>query len=359
MRRIAKLLMILLITPITCMAHAKNNGFPLYEKHSNEIVREFAKEMKREYGMVCTGDGGRMPHDVEELSVHLLSYQRATIEKARELEVKATEKLLQLINGHEKIRPYLREYPFKADRAEVSISFEKPNGASYADGSVVYVFQVRNKIIYDREDPIWDRLVTIQEEPYEEAFAKVREAQPDPGKEKSRSFLRKVFPFIKTRSAEEPPPPFLKVAEEIFQRFAKEILEEYGIVSWDRGGSLVHDVEEMAIKVIAHQRAEVDEARELEVKATEKFLKLINENKKIRPWLREYPFKANRASVGIAFRKEDNETYQEGGLTFVYQVNGKIFYAVEAEYTADVKIVAEEPYEEALKKTIAKLDATF
>ena len=121
----------------------------------------------------------------------------------------------------------------------------------------------------------------------------------------------------------------------------------------------MHDVEEMAIKVIAHRRAEVDEARELEVKATEKFLKLINENKKIRPWLREYPFKANRDSVGIAFRKEDNETYQEGGLTFVYQVNGKIFYAVEAEYTADVKIVAEEPYEEALKKTIDKLDATF
>ena len=110
-----------------------------------------------------------MPHDVEEVSLSFIAYQRATIEQARKLEVEVTEKLLKRVNEHEKIRPFLREYPFKAGRIKIMIAFEKSENTYYTDGSVVLVFQARNKLFYDQANKD-EELVDLYEEPYEEAY---------------------------------------------------------------------------------------------------------------------------------------------------------------------------------------------
>ncbi len=141
-----------------------------YEVYVNQIVLSFAKEMAKEFGLVCIGEGGRMPHDVEEIAVKFIAYRKASINEARELEIIATERLLKIINNNEKIRPFLREYPFKANRAEVSISFNKPNNTSYTDGSVARVTQINNKIYYRGEDGRSELFYSLGEEPYEEAL---------------------------------------------------------------------------------------------------------------------------------------------------------------------------------------------
>jgi hypothetical protein len=94
-----------------------------------------------------------MAYDVEEISVKFVAYRKATIEEARALEVAMTEKLLKKINENEKIRPYLREYPFKPNRAHVSISFRKHDYSPNTDGSVAHIFQARNLIFYSGADP--------------------------------------------------------------------------------------------------------------------------------------------------------------------------------------------------------------
>jgi antitoxin component YwqK of YwqJK toxin-antitoxin module len=142
----------------------------LYMKHVKEIIRNFSRDMEREFGLVCIGDGGSLAYDVYELKICFNAYQRATIEQACELEVKVTEKFLEAINNHSKIRPYLREYPFTVPRAEVSISFKKPNGRPYTDGIVVgYVYQVRGYIFYCKRDE-QGRFQDLGEEPYEAAL---------------------------------------------------------------------------------------------------------------------------------------------------------------------------------------------
>ena len=113
--------------------------------------------------------GGGMPHDVEEIFLNFIAYQRATIEQARKLEVEVTEKLLKRVNEHEKIRPFLREYPFKAGRIGIMIAFEKSENTNYKDGSVALIFQGRNKIFYRRADKN-GKLMDLHEEPYEEAY---------------------------------------------------------------------------------------------------------------------------------------------------------------------------------------------
>lgn len=149
--------------------NAKEREPAIYLQYVSEVTHSFIKEIEKEFGLRCIGSGGGMPHDVEEISVKFISYKRASIEQAREIEVKATEKLLKIINEHEKIRPYLREYPFKANRAEVSILFNKLDNTSYTDGSVAYVFQVRNQIVYCAEDPNTNNFIKLLKEPYDEA----------------------------------------------------------------------------------------------------------------------------------------------------------------------------------------------
>lgn len=145
-----------------------------YEPYVDEIVKSFSQEMKKEFNLICIGDGGSMPRDVETIKVSLVAYRRASIEEARELEVKSTQRLVQLINNHEKIRTYLREYPFTPKRAEVAISFQKKDDSDYTDGSVSYVSQIDNKIYYRRTDPKTEKLVRIAEETFDEALKLVK-----------------------------------------------------------------------------------------------------------------------------------------------------------------------------------------
>jgi hypothetical protein len=159
-----------------------------YTIYVDEIVRSFAKEMKKEFGLVCVGSGGGMPYDVEEIEVEFYVYQNATIEQARELEVKVTEKFLEKINKHKKIRPYLREYPFVSKRAKVILSFNDSNNMRYLDGSVVLLFQARGNLCYFKAEPTKTKkyttedLVKIHVEPYEEALKIVNE-----GKDKKKA----------------------------------------------------------------------------------------------------------------------------------------------------------------------------
>ncbi len=141
-----------------------------YEVYVNQIIDSFANEMEKEHGLVCKGHGGRMPHDVEDIGVSFNCYRRVSIEEARRLEVKATERFLEIINSNEKIRPFLREFPFKPNRGKVSISFRTADNLRYTDGSVAYVTQFKNTISYCADEETSPSLITLKKEPYEEAL---------------------------------------------------------------------------------------------------------------------------------------------------------------------------------------------
>ncbi len=183
-----------------------------YLVYVDEITNEFIREMEEETGLRCGGSGGSMPHDVEKFYVRFVEHRRTTIEEARWLEVKAIQKLLKKINEHEKIRPFLREYPFDDNRVMISLSFYTKQGGDYLDGSVVQVCNAKKMIFYSRAEkqlikyrPIYDaetggiakpaheeeeeRLVDLYEEPYEEAV-KIVDAMPPPPPPQKKSTSR-------------------------------------------------------------------------------------------------------------------------------------------------------------------------
>jgi hypothetical protein len=117
--------------------------------------------------------GGGMPYDVEEILVVMQAYQQVTIGQAAELEVKATEKLKALVNAHEKIRPFLREYPFTTERARVRISFTDRSEEHYLGKQVAVVSQAHGQLIYRYYDHEKNQYFDLFKEPYETAKQRV------------------------------------------------------------------------------------------------------------------------------------------------------------------------------------------
>ena len=129
--------------------NANESKSPEYLKYVSEIIDDFVNDMEKKYELHCYGSGGDMPTDIEKIDVLFISYLKSTVADARKVEVAVIQELLRQINSHEKIRPYLREYPFGSDRVHISISFRTEADDRPLDGSVALVSIVNNKIYYD------------------------------------------------------------------------------------------------------------------------------------------------------------------------------------------------------------------
>ena len=133
-----------------------------------EVVDTLEKEMKERFGLICIGSGGSMPYDIQEIGVRFLSHQQTSIEEARELEIKATERFVEIINTHEAIRPYLRGYPWNHNRAQVTIAFRDKNGKNYPEG-VTFILQAKDQVFYYGLEKFPNDIDHMKEESYAEA----------------------------------------------------------------------------------------------------------------------------------------------------------------------------------------------
>ncbi len=155
-------------------------------RYVNEAVREFEKVAVNEFGVFSDGSGASMPKDVESISVSMTIYKKGVIEEARELIVRLRERFLEIINKNEKLRPYLREYPFTHIRTQVSLGFCDTNGMTYQDGSIAHVSSGANKIAYSISEPNSFSYTNVAREPYDTAVEIVR------AKDRERASLEKL-----------------------------------------------------------------------------------------------------------------------------------------------------------------------
>jgi hypothetical protein len=140
----------------------------LKEHCVHELVDIFATEMEEKFGLYCSGVGGSMPWDIRKIGVRFCLQKETSIEEARELQVRATERFIEIINGSQKIRPYLIEYPWTHNGVEIAISFLKPDGFCYKN-AVSLIFQAKGKLFYYGERGEDSLESEIKEETYEEA----------------------------------------------------------------------------------------------------------------------------------------------------------------------------------------------
>jgi hypothetical protein len=125
--------------------------------------------MKDEYDLICIGTGGRMPHDVEEIGMLFRSAQLFSVNEARELELIIRKRMVELVNQHEKIRPFLREFPFPLYRADIDLSFLRIDDQNMKNVDFVFL-GMGNILHYCKYDPQKNGLKEVHVEPLEDAL---------------------------------------------------------------------------------------------------------------------------------------------------------------------------------------------
>lgn len=332
--RVSLLLIFLLLNCSLAFAKKKTPERILY---ANQITREFIREMEQKYDCECIGSGGVMPKQVEDIRVEFALYHRATIEEARALEVLAVERLTEMVNADENIRPHLLEFPFPSYRAEVAFSFCAPYGGQFADGNLNYVFQTRGNLCFYAEDAEFGRSIALLKEPYSEA-KKIVESSPIPN------------PFGHQEKPHEP------LIDAVFCAYLREMAKEHDLECERIGGKLTEGVDEVVVRLIYFHPAKIDKARELQVVATEKLLAAINNNEQLRPYIKNYPLSLDKLKVDILLRKSNYFPYFDGVLDTVSREGDKVSYVLDYRYDGKKRceVIAEElpseSYQECLKK---------
>jgi len=121
-----------------------------YTVYATEILNTFIDEMESKFDFSCMGSGGGMPYNVRSLTVMFSSNKRVTNQEARYLGITSVQRLLELVNKHELIRPHLDKYPFTANNINISISFYDNFGKRRIEtSSTAAIRMLSGKVIYE------------------------------------------------------------------------------------------------------------------------------------------------------------------------------------------------------------------
>ena len=327
-----------------------NAQIPEYIKYVDEVVKSFALQMQKELNLECIGDGGRMPHDVEKIEIDFDVKRRASIEEARKLQIFVATRFLQAINAHEKLRPFLHEYPFSLARIHLSIGFVNEFDQGFADGTVSSTFLCNGIIHYRSYNPIEEKLVNFHQEPYQEALKIIADT-----------------PLTADLLRQHTPTAYENETDQLLNEFAREVKKKWGLYCARQGGKLANGIEELAIKFVTDKRTSLPKARRLYVEIIQRLQEKINTSSTLCPHLKEYPFPLSRIKVSIHFHKREKNYlayYEDGSVAFVKEQNDHIYYFTElpeinGRQPLQPVPMAKESYEDAKKRVTGKPKKRF
>ncbi|WP_044882471.1 hypothetical protein [Neochlamydia sp. EPS4] len=141
-----------------------------------EILDKASKKLQKKYSMRTIGTGIGMPDGV--VTMLALSFEKTgplTKEEGRRIIVDCVQEILQIINTHEKIRPYLKNYPFSARDIEVRVFLADKFRNDIFDPNYGVISSISASIDYkytSAENP--NKYMKIEEENFEEALKMVQ-----------------------------------------------------------------------------------------------------------------------------------------------------------------------------------------
>jgi hypothetical protein len=106
------------------------------------------------------------------------------------------------------------------------------------------------------------------------------------------------------------------------------------------------EVQKVSIDLCGIRSFNMTQARKFIVQKSEEFLKIINKNQTIKPYIHEYPCGIELLSLQIKFLKPDQTPEDAPYIASVCVRSGKVYYRVH-DIKLDVDSVTSETYEEA------------
>ena len=157
--------------------------------------------------------------------------------------------------------------------------------------------------------------------------------------------------FISGTKMEYVIPEYEKISDKITAKTAKKLSKKYQLDPAGSGGSMMHDVEMLALSFNCYRPLSIDESRRLVVGCVNEYLNSVNENKEIRPYLHNFPFTEENLEIVIFFYENNNfKDVQPGQVSCASTVKGKIFYHTkDSQDEYKLETLHQETYEEALR----------
>ncbi len=150
------------------------------ERTADAITNQTAKKLKQEKDLCLIGTGGQMMDKIEMLDMGFQYFHEVNLEEARQLIVYAAEVYLDAINKNEKIRPYLKNYPFTAKNLEIKIWVRKPDSSNVTPGNVHGIFLNDGLVEYEPQGSVkYEHPSPILKETYEEAVQMVKTSKSE------------------------------------------------------------------------------------------------------------------------------------------------------------------------------------
>ncbi len=326
-----------------CVAADDTAGYHAHATLARSISRSVAKELKKTFNLDCEGEQGSWDPNISQITMSLRTERRATIEEARELLIRSTERLLSALNGNEQIRPHLAEYPFPPERVKISLRFDSMV-EYYSCNFVCHVFTTNNgTLYYSASTETLEKREDLFKESYADALNIVKQSN-----------LSDITVSQHTKR------PYEDLLDSFCSDFIKGVYKGLKIKTYYLSADAGEKIKELSFVFVREKPMQLEEARKLEVTIMTNLLERINAHDALRPYLATYPFGPEQVKLELDFRNRRGFPFFDGSLSSVRKYNGTLVYYKWNSYDDDTTrplgplVIAEEAYSEALQKVSSK-----
>lgn len=123
-----------------------------YVVRADKITANVEAKLVKRYSMRVVGRTGGMIDYVNVLGLSFQIHGPLTKDKLREILVDCVEEFLSQINSDEKLRPFLKNYPFTPKEINIAIFVVDDTGRKIYDPSITVASAYHGKIWYDTVD---------------------------------------------------------------------------------------------------------------------------------------------------------------------------------------------------------------
>jgi hypothetical protein len=144
-----------------------------YTTLTRQVVNRFMSDACKKHKLYVVGEGYSTPSDLTWVNPHFVSYDRATIDRARELFKELSVDLLNRLNSNRTLRPYMHNFPLTIANVKLIIAFRDSDNHYYSAVDPDVIDLVRSEghdVNYIRISNGGITREIVYQEPYNELF---------------------------------------------------------------------------------------------------------------------------------------------------------------------------------------------
>jgi hypothetical protein len=133
------------------------------------------------------------------------------------------------------------------------------------------------------------------------------------------------------------------------QTFA-QLKVEKELIPCGTGSGMMDQIRMLAMSFNYYKEIDMLQARQLLIDAGTVFLKNINANEQIRPFLQNYPFKPENIQIRIFLYNPNGKEPDFGKLTVISLIDGELRYKIDNPETNSFRVIYRETFDQAQAK---------